>query len=56
MISLILLDDLRDELRSTRIGVRSLLRTNDENSPDDEFLEGDNDYIWQTTFYFNHNY
>ena len=52
----ILLDDLRDELRSTRVGVRSLFRTSDENSPADEYLDGENDYIWQTTFYFNYNF
>ncbi|MBT8062210.1 MAG: hypothetical protein KJO85_05955, partial [Gammaproteobacteria bacterium] len=32
----ILLDQIRDELRSTRIGVRALYRTTDENSPPGE--------------------
>ncbi|MEO0575989.1 MAG: hypothetical protein AAF004_11035 [Pseudomonadota bacterium] len=44
--------DQRDERFATKIGVRTLLRTNDENSPDDEFLNGENDFIFQTVAYF----
>ncbi len=39
---------------ATKIGIRTLLRTNDENSPDDEYLDGENDYIFQTVLYFNY--
>ncbi len=39
---------------ATKIGIRALLRTNDENSPLDEFLDGENDYIFQTVFYINY--
>ncbi|MEM7610690.1 MAG: hypothetical protein AAF270_03360 [Pseudomonadota bacterium] len=48
-----LMDAGLDERYSTKIGVRTLYRTNDENSPDDEFLNGDNDYIFQTIAYFS---
>jgi hypothetical protein len=47
----ILLDFLRHELRSTQIGVRAMYRSLDENSPDNEYLDGDNDYLFQTRFY-----
>ncbi|NNF17419.1 MAG: hypothetical protein HKN70_11785, partial [Gammaproteobacteria bacterium] len=50
----ILLDQRRDELRSTKVGIRALYRSADENSPDDEFLMGTNDYIFQTVFYFTY--
>ncbi len=48
----ILLDDRRDELLSTRVGIRALYRTTDESSPDGEYLAGQNDYLFQTVFYF----
>ncbi|MFK8054313.1 MAG: hypothetical protein AB8F65_15195 [Woeseiaceae bacterium] len=51
-----LLDERMDERWSTKIGIRMLLRTNDENSPDDEFLNGNNDYIFQTVAYFTLNF
>ncbi|NGP54434.1 hypothetical protein [Thioalkalivibrio sp. XN8] len=47
----ILLDHQRDQLRSTQIGLRGLYRSLDENSPDNEFLDGDNDYLAQLHFY-----
>lgn len=47
----ILLDQRRDPLRSTQIGVRGQYRTLDENSPGDEYLDGRNDYLFQTVFY-----
>jgi beta-galactosidase len=49
----ILLDQRRDRLRSTQIGIRALYRSLDENSPGDEFQDGENDYLWQTVFYIN---
>ncbi|MEN7341352.1 MAG: hypothetical protein AAAFM81_00360 [Pseudomonadota bacterium] len=51
-----LLDQGLDERFATKIGIRGLLRTNDENSPDDEFLDGDNDYIFQVIAYFTLNF
>ncbi len=48
----LLLDQRMDDRYSTKIGVRALFRTNDENSPDDEFLDGNNDYIFQAVAYF----
>lgn len=48
----LLLDSRMDERYSTKIGIRALMRTNDENSPDDEFLNGNNDYIFQAVAYF----
>lgn len=52
----ILLDQRRDELLSTKIGIRALYRTADENSPDDEFLDGMNDYTFQTVMYFTFSF
>jgi beta-galactosidase len=46
-----LLDHRRDWLRSTQIGVRTLYRSLDENSPTNEYLDGENDYLVQTHFY-----
>lgn len=51
-----ILDQGLDERFATQIGIRGLLRTNDENSPDDEFLNGDNDYIFQVVAYFTLNF
>ncbi|MGB5247125.1 MAG: hypothetical protein WBN34_11300, partial [Woeseia sp.] len=44
------------EDRASKIGVRMLYRTTDENSPDDEFLEGMNDYTFQTVFYLTYRF
>jgi len=46
-----LLDHRRDWLRSTQIGLRTLYRSLDENSPTNEYLDGENDYLIQTQFY-----
>jgi beta-galactosidase len=46
-----LMDHRRDWLRSTQIGLRTLYRTLDENSPTNEYLDGENDYLIQTQFY-----
>ncbi len=51
-----LMDQRMDERYSTQMGIRILARTNDENSPDDEFLDGDNDYIFQGIAYFEINF
>ncbi|MEL7449698.1 MAG: hypothetical protein AAFN78_10845, partial [Pseudomonadota bacterium] len=51
-----LLDERRDELNSTTVGIRGELRRLDENSPDNESLDGTNDYIFQTVFYFRYNF
>ncbi len=52
----VLLDQRRDPLRSTQIGIRGLYRSLDENSPGDEFQDGENDYLWQTVFYVNYRF
>ncbi|MDX1430332.1 MAG: hypothetical protein R3282_08595, partial [Rhodothermales bacterium] len=52
----LLLDQRRDELTSTKVGVRTLFREVDENSPADEFDMGLNDYLFQTVFYFLYNF
>lgn len=41
---------------STRVGIRALYRTVDENSPDGEYLDGQNDYLFQTVFYFTFSF
>ena len=47
-----LLDQLRDEKLSSKIGVKLFYRTLDEDSPDDEYLDGANDYMGELqTFY-----
>lgn len=51
-----LLDNRRDEKQSTEIGIRGLYRSLDENSPTDEFLDGDNDYLFQTVFYVTYRF
>ena len=51
-----LLDQLRDEDRSSKIGVKTLYRTLDENSPDEEFEGGDNDYMFEIWTYFELNF
>ena len=57
----ILLDGSGDQAstttgNATEIGVRALYRSTDENSPDDEFLDGVNDYIFQTVLYFTYRF
>ncbi|MDJ0928563.1 MAG: hypothetical protein QNJ73_13075, partial [Gammaproteobacteria bacterium] len=48
----ILLDELFHEDWSTRIGIRTLFWTVDENSPDDFYLDGENDYLFLSSLYF----
>jgi hypothetical protein len=45
-----------DEERATRIGIRGILRTTDENSPDDEYLDGVNDYLFLVVAYFTYRF
>ncbi len=47
-----LLDARADELSSSKIGIRALYRTLDSNSPDDEYQNGLNDYMFETIAYF----
>jgi hypothetical protein len=49
----ILLDEMFHEEWSTQIGLRTLFRTFDENSPEDEYQEGENDWRWLTSLYIN---
>ena len=48
-----LLDERADELTSSKIGFRALYRTLDSDSPGDEYLDGANDYMFETIFYIN---
>jgi hypothetical protein len=52
----ILLDDRRDELLSTKVGVRFLYRTVDENSPDNEYLNGENSYLFSVNLYLTYSF
>ena len=45
-----------DEERATRIGIRGILRTTDENSPDEEYLDGVNDYLFLVVAYFTYRF
>ena len=47
-----LLDQLRDEQRSSQIGVVLFYRTLDELSPADEYENGENDYMFELQTYF----
>ncbi len=48
-------DRLAEET-ATKIGIRTVYRTADENSPDEEFLNGLNDYTFQTVVYFTYQF
>ncbi len=50
------ISDAVAEQNATRIGVRTTYRTTDENSPGDEFLDGLNDYSFQTVVYFSYQF
>jgi hypothetical protein len=45
-----------DEERATRIGIRAILRTTDENSPEEEYLDGLNDYLFLIVTYFTYRF
>ncbi|MDH5620818.1 MAG: hypothetical protein OEY74_01945, partial [Gammaproteobacteria bacterium] len=48
------LGSVEDENRASKIGIRALYRTNDENSSEDLSLVGD--YRFQTVLYFNYQF
>ena len=48
-----LLDEKADEKKSSKVGLRALFRTTDENSPDNEYQDGKNAYTFETILYFN---
>jgi hypothetical protein len=53
----ILLDNKKDERTSSKIGIRGLFRTLDENSPQDLLdPDADNDNQWQVVFYYTLNF
>ncbi len=52
----ILLDQKKDVRTSTKIGIRGIYRTYDENSPADGFPDGDNDYRYHVVLYFIYNF
>jgi hypothetical protein len=45
-----------DEERASKIGIRATLRNTDENSPDEEFLNGLNDYVFLVVVYFTYRF
>ncbi len=47
-----LLDPLKDEKRSSKIGVKFYYRELDELSPEDEYQNGENDYMMEVQTYF----
>ena len=52
----ILLDKKRDELRSSKVGVRALYNTLDGDSPESDYQDGLNDYLFQTQLYVRWNF
>ncbi len=44
------------QLSATKIGFRTTFRTTDENSPDDEFRDGLNDYSFLSVLYFTYQF
>jgi hypothetical protein len=42
--------------KAAKIGIRAIYRTLDENSPDDEFMDGLNDYNVMTVLYFTYQF
>ncbi|MEJ2523302.1 MAG: hypothetical protein P8080_10575 [Gammaproteobacteria bacterium] len=51
-----LLRSAMDEDQATRIGIRAIYRSTDENSPDEEYLDGLNDYLFLTVLYFTYRF
>ncbi len=45
-----------DEVSATRIGFRTTVRFLDEDSPEDEFLKGENDYIFLALLYLTYSF
>jgi len=52
----VLIDNLLDKTISSRLGIRTLFRTLDENSPGNESEAVHNDYEFQTGFYFRYEF
>ncbi len=48
--------DARSEDRATRVGIRGIYRSTDENSPDPEYLDGENDYLFLVVLYFAYEF
>ena len=46
-----LLDQLFDQKISSQVGIKGLYRTLDENSPEEEYLDGENDYMFEIQTY-----
>jgi len=51
-----LLDNRRDELLSSKWGVNLLYRELDERSPDDEFEEGENEYMFELQTFYKYSF
>ena len=49
----ILLDELFHEDWSTQIGLKTLFRSFDEDSPEQEYQDGENDWRFLTSLYIN---
>jgi beta-galactosidase len=52
----ILLDQKKNEMNSSKIGIRGLFRTNDDALPDGLFPAGENAYRWHVVFYYIFNF
>ena len=48
--------DAYSEDRATRVGIRGIYRSTDENSPGDEWLDGANDYLFLVVLYFTYEF
>jgi len=51
-----ILGSAMDEDRASRIGIRTTFRTTDANSPDLEYQDGMNDYVFLTVVYFTYRF
>ena len=51
-----LLDNKRDELLSSKFGVKLLYRSLDENSPVDEYEDGDNDHMYELQTFYKYSF
>jgi hypothetical protein len=48
----VLIDNFMDELKSSKLGIKALYRTLDENSPGDEYNHGENEYMFEISTYY----
>ncbi len=51
-----LLDFQNDEKRSSKIGIKTFYRTLDEHSPEDEYQDGENKYMFEIQSYFKYSF